>query len=148
MKKGHLVSWVDEMTDDIIAFNMKMVGDKRIGVKQEAAPLSLEWNIPIEFQTLNVFEYVIDKYIGLTQDLSDIPARDERLYQELLRFQELGLVDVLRTMIYIVHKLTEENVVWGVGRGSSVSSYVLYVIGVHDVDSFNYGLDMNDFLHD
>jgi DNA polymerase III alpha subunit len=38
--------------------------------------------------------------------------------------------------------------VWGIGRGSSVSSYVLYVLGVHDVDSYAYDLDIGDFLHD
>jgi DNA polymerase III alpha subunit len=36
--------------------------------------------------------------------------------------------------------------VWGVGRGSSVASYVLFLIGVHRIDSMKYNLDYKEFL--
>ena len=61
-------------------------------------------------------------------------------------YQKLGLIDILRTLIFVINTLIENNIVWGVGRGSSVSSYVLYLIGVHDVDSFQYGLNIEEFL--
>jgi DNA polymerase III alpha subunit len=49
-------------------------------------------------------------------------------------------------MKYLVDTLRKNNVVWGVGRGSSVASYILYLIGVHKVDSIKYNLDINEFL--
>ena len=41
---------------------------------------------------------------------------------------------------------TEKNSSWGVGRGSSVSSYCLYLIGIHMVDSIKYNLDIQEFF--
>jgi DNA polymerase III alpha subunit len=49
-------------------------------------------------------------------------------------------------MIYLVDFMRENNIVWGVGRGSSVASYVLYLIGVHKVDSIQFDLDWREFL--
>ena len=31
--------------------------------------------------------------------------------------------------------MRENNIVWGVGRGSPVASYVLFLIGVHRINS-------------
>jgi DNA polymerase III alpha subunit len=42
--------------------------------------------------------------------------------------------------------MRENDIVWGVGRGSSVASYTLYLIGVHKIDSIKYELDINEFL--
>jgi len=47
---------------------------------------------------------------------------------------------------YFVDTMQANNVVWGVGRGSSVASYVLYLIGVHKIDSIKYNLDWQEFL--
>jgi len=49
-------------------------------------------------------------------------------------------------MIYLVDFMRENEIVWGVGRGSSVASYVLYLIGVHRIDSIKFGLDWREFL--
>ena len=54
--------------------------------------------------------------------------------------------NLLRYMIYLVDFMRENNIVWGVGRGSSVASYVLYLIGVHKIDSIQYDLDWTEFL--
>ena len=77
------------------------------------------------------------------------PAEDEtmqRVWEELDAFKERDMHNLLRYMIYLVDFMREHNIVWGVGRGSSVSSYVLYLIGIHKVDSIKYGLDINEFL--
>ena len=42
--------------------------------------------------------------------------------------------------------MQENNLIWGVGRGSSVASYVLYKLGVHRIDSIFYDLDPGEFL--
>ena len=61
-------------------------------------------------------------------------------------FAERGMDNVLRFMVYLVDNMRKNNIVWGVGRGSSVSSYVLYLIGVHKVDSIKFKLDIKEFL--
>ena len=147
--QGYSVSWVDYMTQDIATYNNFARPDQRIGVKTCSEPLDMRWNIPDKYLNMDVVEYVINIHADITKNISTEEAdqRDVRLYDELVKFEEMGLMDVLRTMVYITDVLRDKEVVYGVGRGSSVSSYVLYVIGVHDVDSFKYELDMNDFLH-
>ena len=45
-----------------------------------------------------------------------------------------------------IDTLREKNVVWGVGRGSSVASFCLFLIGVHKVNPILYKLKINEFL--
>jgi DNA polymerase III alpha subunit len=42
--------------------------------------------------------------------------------------------------------MQDNRIIWGVGRGSSVASYVLYKLGVHRIDSMYYDLDPQEFL--
>jgi len=49
-------------------------------------------------------------------------------------------------MKYLVDLMRENNIVWGVGRGSSVSSFVLFLIGIHRINSIYYDLDVEEFL--
>jgi DNA polymerase III alpha subunit len=72
--------------------------------------------------------------------------QSDRVSLELELFVKNGMYDVLHVMKYIVDTLRENNVVWGVGRGSSVASYVLYLIGVHKVDSIKYNLPIEEFF--
>ena len=69
-----------------------------------------------------------------------------RVDEELTLFIQHGMFDLLFYLKYLVDTMRENNIVWGVGRGSSVASYVLYLIGVHKVDSIKYQLDINEFL--
>ena len=61
-------------------------------------------------------------------------------------FQERDLFDLLRYLAYLVEVMKKNNIIWGVGRGSSVASYVLYLLGVHRIDSMFYELDPGEFL--
>lgn len=69
-----------------------------------------------------------------------------RISQELELFISYNMLNVLRYVKYLVDTMRENSIVWGVGRGSSVASYVLYLIGVHKVNSLKYNLDINEFL--
>jgi DNA polymerase III alpha subunit len=70
----------------------------------------------------------------------------DRVSEELEAFIEHDMLDLLFCLKYIVDTLRANNVVWGVGRGSSVASYVLYLLGVHKIDSLKYNLDWREFL--
>jgi DNA polymerase III alpha subunit len=70
----------------------------------------------------------------------------DRCEEELAEFKARDMNNLLRYMIYLVDFMRENDIVWGVGRGSSVASYVLYLIGVHRIDSIKYNLDWREFL--
>ena len=94
--------------------------------------------MPKEYKDMDIAEYVL----GLCKADHEL----QRVGQELLLFQERDLFDLLRYLKYLVDTLRKNNVVWGVGRGSSVASYVLFLIGVHKIDSLYYNLDIEEFL--
>jgi DNA polymerase III alpha subunit len=56
------------------------------------------------------------------------------------------MLDLLRYLKYLVDTMRSKNILWGVGRGSSVASYCLYLLGIHKVDSVKYDLDIKEFL--
>lgn len=144
--------FVTELNDDIEQFNMMAVGDDVIDIKTQMLPLDKKWNIPSDYRELNVFEYIAQKFekVAEQDELSDdeFDERLARLTTEFKHFKKKKLIPLLRTLIYVINTFEREKVVWGPGRGSSVSSYLLYVIGVHDVDSVLFGLDITDFLRD
>ena len=96
------------------------------------------WHMPDEYRQLDIAEYVLG--------LCDTEARLQRCGEELLMFQERNLFDLLRYLKYLVDTLRANNMIWGVGRGSSVASYVLYLLEVHRIDSMFYDLDPTEFL--
>ena len=112
--------------------------DKSITVQEFDTENQNSWFMPDKYKNLDVAEYVL----GLCKTQQEL----QRVGQELLLFQERDLFNVLRYMKYLVDTMQENNLVWGVGRGSSVASYVLYLLGVHRVNSMFYDLDPNEFL--
>jgi len=96
------------------------------------------WHMPVEYKHMDIAEYVLS--------LCDSDEKLQRCGQELLLFQERNLFDLLRYLKYLVDTLKSNNMIWGVGRGSSVASYVLYLLGVHRIDSMFYDLDAREFL--
>ncbi len=141
--------YVTELTDEIKQYNKLVSSSQRFEVKTDCQQFEINWNIPDYYKTLDVQQYVFDQHIKLTGDCSDtdVQLRDQRLITELIMFKKRNLFPFLQGLIWVINSLLENDIVWGVGRGSSVASYLLYVIGVHDVDSFEYQLDINDFFH-
>lgn len=145
--------FVTELDADIQKYNALVPKEKQIQIKEDLDPLSLKWKIPqkyLDMSFADIHEYIVELLDDELRrnDFSD-DEQEERcivVERELRLFNSLNYLDVLKLMIYVVSKMRENNVVWGVGRGSSVASYVLYLIGVHDVDSVKFGLDYNEFL--
>ena len=109
-----------------------------------------EWFIPEEYKALDIEEWLFTKVMKEKQhagvDFVYNSIEWMRVEQELEAYKERGLIPVLRYMIYLVDTMRENNIVWGVGRGSSVASYVLYIIGIHRINSIAYDLDYKEFL--
>jgi len=96
------------------------------------------WFMPDKYKELDIAELVISRCAT--------PEQLQRCGEELLLYQERGLFNLLRYLVYVVDIMQDNHVIWGVGRGSSVSSYVLYLLGVHRINSMYYDLDAGEFL--
>ena len=96
------------------------------------------WLMPEEYKQMDIAQHVID--------LCKTTPEIQRAGEELLMFQERNLFNLLKYLKYLVDTMRANNIVWGVGRGSSVASYVLYLLGVHRIDSMYYDLDPREFL--
>ena len=147
--KCHVV--LCDENDDVDKFNAAME-EQGLDKLQKYIPLDVdqktfdgvcqgEWFMPEEYKKLNVYEYVLGK--------AETPCpqhTQHRIWEELDAFEQRDMEDLLRYMIYLVDFMRENDIVWGVGRGSSVASYVLYLIGVHKINSIQFGLDWREFL--
>ena len=147
--KCHVV--LCDKTDEIDKFNnaMKQEGLSELSTyipldvdkKTFDGALQSEWFMPDKYKDINVYEYVLSK--------AETPCPQhvqDRIWEEMEAYKERDMHNLLRYMIYLVDFMRENNIVWGVGRGSSVASYVLYVIGVHRVNSIQFELDWREFL--
>lgn len=96
------------------------------------------WFMPQCYQDFDIHSHVLS--------LCDTPQQQARCEQELRLYQQHEALDLLRYLRYLVDIMQQNQIIWGVGRGSSVASYVLYKLGVHHVDSLFYDLDIAEFL--
>ena len=129
----------DVAFDDIDRFN-KFATELEISPISDISLISKEFNIPQHYKELDVEKYIHGKLVERD------PDEIGRVETELDMYRERGLFPVLQLLIWIVDTMRKHNLVWGVGRGSSVSSYLLYILGVHKVDSYKYNLDIKEFL--
>jgi DNA polymerase III alpha subunit len=101
------------------------------------APTTRDWFIPNEYKDMDIEAYLIDQ----------CPKENyERLILEIELYKKNNMLDILKVMKYLVDTFRKNKIVWGVGRGSSVSSYCLYLIGIHKIDSVKYNLPISDFF--
>ncbi|SVE58192.1 uncharacterized protein METZ01_LOCUS511046, partial [marine metagenome] len=96
------------------------------------------WFMPKEYIEFDISKWVLEQCDGDTEL--------QRAGQELMAFQERNLLPLLNFMYYLVETMKKHNIVWGVGRGSSVSSFVLYKIGINRINPIYYSLDFSEFL--
>lgn len=96
------------------------------------------WFMPDEYVKLDIAQWLLDQ--------CKTDPELQRVGEELLLYQERDLFNLLRYLKYFVDTMRSNNIVWGLGRGSSVASYVLYLIGVHKINSLYYDLPIEEFL--
>ena len=96
------------------------------------------WHMPEKYYQIDVLEWLLAK----------CQNDDERtrVQMEYMLFEQKEFVKVLQFLIYFIDTLRANNIVWGVGRGSSVSSFCLFLIGVHKINPLLYNLDITEFL--
>ena len=112
--------------------------ENNIAIKDWDSINQQNWHMPEEYKQLDIAEYILG--------LCDTEAELQRVGEELLLYQERDLFNLLRYLKYLVDIMTEHQVIWGVGRGSSVASFILYKLKVHRINSLYYKLDVGEFL--
>lgn len=100
--------------------------------------LQSEWFMPDEYKKIVLRDYLLER--------CKTEEEAARVCEEYTEYHKRNLLMLLRYMIYLVDFMRENNIIWGVGRGSSVSSYILYLIGIHRIDSIKYKLDYSEFF--
>ena len=96
------------------------------------------WYMPEKYYQINVLQWLLDKCQSDEEKM--------RVQTEYDLFEKKKFIKVLQFLIYFVDTLRANNIVWGVGRGSSVASFCLFLIGVHKINPMLYNLDITEFL--
>ena len=97
-----------------------------------------QWFMPDEYRLYDIVDWLYCECKTVEEKT--------RVTEELKLYAQHNMIDLLKYLKYLVDTMRQNNIVWGVGRGSSVASYCLYLIGVHKVDSIKYKLDIHEFL--
>ena len=100
--------------------------------------INSDFFMPQKYKDMDISKYLHQK--------CSTEIEHKRIDDELICFQEADNLDFLKYLVYLSDTMTYNNIVSGVGRGSSVSLYSLYLIGIHKVNSIKYNLDFLDFF--
>jgi DNA polymerase III alpha subunit len=124
-------------TDSIKLYTDQIKKEKlRYPIPSESIDIS-SWMIPQEYKNIDIENFLVDR----------CPKENlDRLTEELRLYKKHEMIPVLQTTKYIIDTLRKNDIVWGVGRGSSVASYALFLLGVHKIDSVKYNLPIEEFF--
>lgn len=122
-----------ENTPELIQYNKL-----NMTVEQFDNQMQSNWLMPEQYKTMDIAQYILNQCQG--------EAELQRAGEELLLFQERDMFVLLRYLKYLVDTMRENNIIWGVGRGSSVASFVLFLLGIHRINSLYYDLSIDEFL--
>jgi DNA polymerase III alpha subunit len=142
---------VTEPNDDIDQFNALVDEVIEFG-KDKNRPFDMSYRIPRDFLEMDLEDYVF-RYL---EDFIEANPKDEKTFDlyynrvkvEMQEIRLRGMEPLVKTLVYVIDKLAETETFWGVGRGSSCASLVLFLIRLHKVDPIKYGIPMGEFFHD
>lgn len=146
---------VSEEDWEINQFNLNVPDELTIKVDApEPVNLSFQWQLPEPFHGWS--EDDLERFIAIQFELNcpsdytqeQYDAATVRLGAELEEIKRRGMVEFMKTICYVLSVFREKGAVWGVGRGSSCASYILFVLGLHAVDCIRLDVPMEEFYHD
>lgn len=141
-------TYVNEIDDDAKMFNK--LTNMELTIKEDLSSLNNDYTIPDRYKSINLKKHVFNLLDIETQkrkyDTHAIEKRIKRVTNELYQIKLLNMEMLFKTIIFLIDFMIEHNVLWGVGRGSSCASYVLYLMDLHKVDAVKYNIDYFDFF--
>lgn len=143
---------VTEITPEIEHFNANVPAAERLNDDLLPVTFTLTWKLPPKYLSLDVEQHVLevfgDRLPGLAYDSAQTEIAINRVARELEEFRTRGLFDLLRVIVYILDRFRETGQVYGVGRGSSCASFILFLLGLHVVDPVRFDVPLEEFMHD
>ena len=109
-----------------------------ISIEDFDQALQSDWFMPPEYRDFDVEEWCIQK--------CTTPEQVARVEAEMDAYKERNMIPLLQWTKHFVDTCNENGIVWGVGRGSSVASFVLFLIGLQLIDSVKFNLDWQELL--
>jgi DNA polymerase III alpha subunit len=134
---------IDNYSPEVDQYNK--ISDCKLAIKEHNSKIDPSWVFPDEYKYLNVEEYLKSLTEKIAND-SLLNYRIERLNIEIQLFLSRKLEYLIKLIKYIVDTLKNTNTFWGVGRGSSCSCYIFYLMGLHSVDCVLYDISITDFI--
>jgi DNA polymerase III alpha subunit len=112
------------------------------GVPSEPDLNTFEWKTPPPYAGMDIPDatrsllhekgLVSDQYRG-------------RLEAELIHAEQMDMIDFIRCLMWITDTLRINGIPWGLGRGSSCASLIMFLLGVNKVDPVRYDIPMEEF---
>lgn len=127
---------IDENADTIP--KIPVITNDDISIEQFDNKMQNNWFFTEKYKSFDIGKWLIDQ--------CSTEIEKTRVLEELELFIQYDMIELLNYLKYLVDLMREKNIVWGLGRGSSVASYCLYLIGIHKIDSIKYDLDIREFL--
>lgn len=96
------------------------------------------WTTPEPYASMDILEYIYNRCTSADEII--------RVQEEMTLFEERDMLPVLRHLVYLTDFWRERNIFWGVGRGSSVGSFILFLIGINRINPLEFDIDIEEFL--
>lgn len=125
-----------------------ITGINLIRKKEDNNKLCHDWDLPPQFLELEIESYLVDKLSSFLESAGHHEMYIQRFEEELLEMKKRNLEHLFRALVYVIEVLKDSGTVWGVGRGSACSSFLLFLIGIHLVDPVKYAIPASEFFHD
>lgn len=139
LKVGHFDPLLFDETEETIKYNelQEQFGTNRFLINKEPERKD-EWFVPDKYFKIDLDDYFMDK--------AKTYAEKDRVQLELKLFRQRKMEKMLYLMMFLVDFMEERDIVWGVGRGSSVASYCLFLIGINDINPIEHNIPIEEFL--
>lgn len=141
-----------QLGPDEEAFNLRSDDGDELRLDEDPVHIDLSWQLPTEYLQMDLRESIIqrvgDRLATLSYSDDQHLRAAERVERELAELEARDMVEFFKTVIYILDVFRNQGVIWGVGRGSSCASYILFLLGLHSVDCILYDVPMEEFFHD
>ena len=137
------------INEDIKFWNRKQPDDKITIWKDDGEfcgpdETTFEWNIPKKYLKLDIEELAAEKFAEMGFDGNTV--YEDRLVWELGQMRKQEMYPFIRCLVYVIDEFRKHDILWGVGRGSSCSSLVMFILGINRVDPIKYNIDPKEFF--
>jgi len=143
---------IDGDTWEIQQFNSNVPAEDELQAATDPVKINLAWQLPDEYRNLDLTLRVVDALDERSKELNytslELTHAAARIAKELIEINRRGMQEFMQTVVYVLDVFRKHGVVWGVGRGSSCASYILFVLGLHSVDCLRLDVPMEEFFHD